>query len=143
MVFSWGGGNSDVDSLHQFRRANQEGRLDLEEHCHGAMANAYVAGASGLPSALFKGYESTLYPEVNANFRFMSYPFSRERLTAVPAIKPDVGAIQAQRAVPKGNVRFDGIMGVQKECLLASKPSLANGGRVRGVFPILILPQNA
>lgn len=51
MKFSWGG-NPGVGSLHRFRDAveNQWPRpLEIEEHSHAAMANAYEAGAANLP----------------------------------------------------------------------------------------------
>ena len=51
-------------------------------------------------------------------------PFTGERLTAVPALRPDVGIVHAQRADRKGNVQLWGITGVQKETVLASERSL-------------------
>ncbi len=123
MIFSWGG-NPGVGSLHQFRRAIQDGLLEIEEHSHGAMACAYAAGASGMPVALFKGYQGTSYPNVNSNIKFVSCPFTGENLAAVPAINPDVGVIHAQKSDPNGNIWINGITGVQKEVLLASKHSI-------------------
>jgi glutaconate CoA-transferase subunit A len=123
MVFSWGG-NPGVGSLHRLRCAIEEGSLEIEEHSHGAMANAFSAGASGMPVAFFKGYEGTSYPQINPNIRFVHCPFTGEQLTAVPAISPDVGVIHAQKADPQGNIWIDGIIGVQKEVLLASKYSI-------------------
>ncbi len=58
LVFSWGG-NPGVGSLHRFRDAVEHGwpvPLALEEHSHAGMANRYVAGASGLPFAVLRGY---------------------------------------------------------------------------------------
>ena len=52
LVFSWGG-NPGVGSLHRLRDAIENGwphKLEIEEHSHAAMANAYEAGAAGLPS---------------------------------------------------------------------------------------------
>src|SRR5262249_55212330 len=51
MIFSWGG-NPGVGSLHRVRDAVERdwpAPLALEEYSHGAMANAYAAGASNLP----------------------------------------------------------------------------------------------
>ena len=51
LVFSWGG-NPGVGSTHRIRDAVENGwpnRLELEEHSHAAMANAYEAGAANLP----------------------------------------------------------------------------------------------
>src|ERR1700748_1063401 len=61
LVFSWGG-NPGVGSLHRFRDAAQHSwpcPLELEEHSHAGMANRYVAGASGLPFAVLRGYNGT------------------------------------------------------------------------------------
>ena len=45
-------------------------------------------------------------------------------LTAVPALRPDVTVIHAQRADRAGNVQMWGITGVQKEAVLAAHRSL-------------------
>jgi hypothetical protein len=61
LVFSWGG-NPGVGSLHRFRDAYENGwpgPLEIEEHSHAGMANRYVAGASGLPFAVLRGYRGT------------------------------------------------------------------------------------
>lgn len=51
-------------------------------------------------------------------------PFTGEELAAVPAMRPDVGIVHAQRADLRGNVQFWGIPGVQREVVLASQRSL-------------------
>ncbi len=48
----------------------------------------------------------------------------REMLAAVPAIRPDVTIIHAQRADRAGNVLLDGIVGVQKQAVLAAKRAI-------------------
>lgn len=126
LIFSWGG-NPGVGSLHRFRDAVERGwpvPLEIEEHSHAAMANAYAAGAAGLPFAVFRGYLGVELPSVNPNIRFVDCPFTGERLAAVPAHRPDVGIIHAQRADRAGNVLIEGIIGVQKEVVLASKRSI-------------------
>jgi glutaconate CoA-transferase subunit A len=51
-------------------------------------------------------------------------PFTGETLAAVPAHRPSVGVIHAQRADRNGNVQLWGILGVQKETVLASARSI-------------------
>src|SRR3989442_14617012 len=71
LVFSWGG-NPGVGSLHRFRDAVQNGwpvPLEIEEHSHAGMANRYVAGASGLPFAVLRGYVGTDLPGQTATIR--------------------------------------------------------------------------
>lgn len=123
LVFSWGG-NPGVGSLHRLRDAVEHGwpqPLELEEHSHAGMAHAYAAGAAGLPLAVLRGYAGTDLPRVNPNVRFIDDPFTGERLAAIPSIRPDVSIVHAQRADRSGNVLIEGIVGVQKEAVLAAK----------------------
>ena len=126
LIFSWGG-NPGVGSLHRVRDAieNQFPRsLETVEHSHAAMANAYEAGASGLPLAVFRGYVGSELPLVNSQIAKITCPFSGEELAAIPSILPDVGIVHAQRADRKGNVLIEGIVGVQKEAVLAARRSV-------------------
>jgi glutaconate CoA-transferase, subunit A len=125
LVFSWGG-NPGVGSLHRFRDAVENDwpePLELEEHSHAGMANRYAAGAANLPFAVLRGYVGTELME-RTTVATITCPFSGETLTAVPAIRPDVGIVHAQRADREGNVQLWGIIGVQKEIALASARSL-------------------
>jgi glutaconate CoA-transferase subunit A len=88
------------------------------------MANRYLAGASGLPFAVLRGYVGTDLPAQTDTIKQITCPFTGEVLTAVPALSPDVTIIHAQRADRKGNVQMWGILGVQKEAVLASRRSL-------------------
>jgi glutaconate CoA-transferase subunit A len=126
LVFSWGG-NPGVGSLHRFRDAVQNGwpsPLEIEEHSHAGMANRYVAGASGLPFAVLRGYVGTDLIARSEQIRPITCPFTGELLTAVSALRPDVTIVHAQRADRSGNVQMWGITGVQKEAVLAAKRSL-------------------
>ncbi len=110
-----------------FRDAYEKGwpkKLEIEEHSHAAMANAYDAGAAGLPCAVFKGYRGAELTRVNPNIKFVECPFTGEKLAAVPAIRPDVAVVHAQKANKKGDILFEGIVGVQKEAVLAAKKSI-------------------
>ena len=123
LIFSWGG-NPGVGSLHRFREAIEQGwpnKIEIEEHSHAAMANAYEAGAAGLPLAVFRGYIGTDLPKVNPRIKSIECPFTGEKLAAIPSHRPDVAVIHAQRADRKGNVMIEGVLGVQKEAVLASK----------------------
>jgi glutaconate CoA-transferase subunit A len=125
LVFSWGG-NPGVGSLHRLRDAVEHAwpqPLELEEHSHAGMAAAYAAGAANLPFGVLRGYVNG---DLAARTRvaFIECPFTGERLAAVPAHRPDVGIIHAQRADRRGNVQLWGILGVQKETVLASARSI-------------------
>jgi len=126
LVFSWGG-NPGVGSLHRFRDAVENGwphPLEIEEHSHAAMANAYEAGAANLPFAVFRGYKGVDLPKVNSRIASVTCPYTGEVLATVPALRPDAAIIHALKADREGNVLLEGIVGVQKEAVLAAKRSL-------------------
>ena len=126
LIFSWGG-NPGVGSLHRLREAVERGwphPIEIEEHSHAAMAHAYAAGAAGMPSAFFKGYRGSDLAKVNPNIKFIACPFTGEPLAAVPALRPDVSIVHAQKADRAGNVLIAGIIGVQKEAVLAAARSI-------------------
>ena len=137
LVFSWGG-NPGVGSLHRLRDAVERGwphPIEIEEHSHSAMAHAYAAGAAGMPAAFFRGYLGSDLPTVNANVKFVACPFTGESLAAVPAHRPDVTMVHAQKADRDGNVLFEGIVGVQKEAVLAARRSLVTVEEIVDAFP--------
>lgn len=126
LIFSWAG-NPGVGSLHRFRDAVERSwpvPLEIEEHSHAGMANRYQAGASGLPFAVLRGYRGTSLAAYTNGVADIICPFTGETLTAVSALRPDVGVIHAQRADRQGNVQYWGITGVQKEVVLASARSI-------------------
>src|SRR5437763_520128 len=78
LIFSWGG-NPGVGSLHRFRDAVENAwpvPLEIEEHSHAGMANRYVAGASGIPFAVLRGYNGTDLPERTPSIKAIECPFT-------------------------------------------------------------------
>jgi glutaconate CoA-transferase, subunit A len=142
LTFSWGG-NPGVGSLHRLRDAVENDwphPLALEERSHSDLANAYVAGASNLPFAVLRGYIGSDLARFNPNIRFITCPFTGEKLAATPAVRPDVTLIHAQKADRKGNVLLWGILGVQKEAVLAAKHAIVT---VEEIVDELNAPPNA
>lgn len=123
LIFSYVG-NPGVGLLRRVRDAvenNFPHPIEIEEHSHAAMANAYEAGAAGLPLAVFRGYKGAGLAQVNPNIRSIIDPFTGEELAAIPSVRPDVSFIHAQRANRRGDVLVEGIIGIQKEAVLAAK----------------------
>jgi glutaconate CoA-transferase subunit A len=141
MIFSWGG-NPGVGSIHRFRDAveNQWPEpLEIEEHEHAGMAAAFSAGASNLPFGILRGYVGTELAE-HTRVKFIVCPFTGEQLAAIPAIRPDVAIIHAQKADRKGNVWLWGVLGVQKEAVLAAKRAIVT---VEEIVDELDAPMNS
>jgi glutaconate CoA-transferase, subunit A len=132
LTFSWGG-NPGVGSLHRLRDAVEHAwpqPLQIHEHAHAGMAAAYTAGAARLPFGVLRGYLGTDLPHVNPQVRSVICPYTGEQLATVPALNPDVTIVHAQTADRQGNVRFDGIVGAQKEAALAAKTLIVTVERV-------------
>ena len=142
LIFSWGG-NPGVGSLHRLRDAVENDwptALAIEEHDHAGMAAAYAAGAANLPFGVLRGYLGTDLPKYNSRIKFIECPFTGEQLAAVPAIRPDVSIIHAQKADRRGNVLMWGVVGVQKEAVLAARRAIVT---VEEIVDRLDAPSNA
>ncbi|MBV9300475.1 MAG: CoA transferase subunit A [Acidobacteriaceae bacterium] len=142
LVFSWGG-NPGVGSLHRFRDAIQSAwpaPLHIEEHSHADMAARYQAGASGLPFAVVRGYVGSDLPKFNPKIKSVTCPFTGETLAATPALNPDLTIIHAQKADFEGNVLIYGIIGIQKEAVLAAKKAIVT---VEEIVENLEAPMNS
>jgi glutaconate CoA-transferase, subunit A len=123
VIFSYAG-NPGVGLLRRMRDAIENSwprGIETVEHSHAAMANAYDAGAAGLPLAVFRGYRGAGLKDVNPDIRSITCPYTGEELATVPAHRPDVAFIHAQKASRGGDVLVEGIIGVQKQVALAAK----------------------
>ena len=126
LVFSWGG-NPGVGSLHRFREAVQAGwpvPLEIEEHSHAGMAARYVAGASGLPFAVLRGYLGTDLPTVTDTIRTDRVPVHRRDPGRGAGAQPRRHDHPRAAGRPGRNVALWGITGVQKEAVLAAARSI-------------------
>jgi glutaconate CoA-transferase, subunit A len=142
LTFSWGG-NPGVGSLHRLRDAVENGwprPLAITEHSHAGMAAAFTAGASRLPFGMLRGYAGTDLERVNDQVRRVSCPYTGETIATVPALRPDLTILHAQRADRSGNVLLYGIVGAQKEAGLAAAKLLVT---VEEVVDDLRAPMNA
>jgi glutaconate CoA-transferase subunit A len=119
LVFSWAG-NPGVGSLHAFRRAVERGQLEIEEYSHFGLSMRLLAGATNMPFLPLRNYYGSDLPAVNPRIKPMESPFDGEPLFAVPALRPDVAIVHAQRADEDGNVQVWGLRGVQREAAFAA-----------------------
>ena len=142
LTFSWGG-NPGVGSLHRLRDAVEKGwprPIEIVEHSHAGMAASYTAGASNLPFGVLRGYIGTDLATVNAQVRSVTCPYTGEKLTTVPALRPDLTILHAQLADRSGNVLLRGILGAQKEAAMAARRLVVT---VERVVDELDAPMNA
>src|SRR3981189_2747818 len=80
LIFSWVG-NPRVPVCEE---KCWHGPTGVGEHPQAAMANAYEAGAAGLPLAVFRGYLGVDLPKVKPNIPSITCPYTGEKLGAAP-----------------------------------------------------------
>jgi glutaconate CoA-transferase subunit A len=109
LIFSWMG-NPGVGNLHAVRRRVEKADpapLELEEYSHFGMVSRYMAGAD--------------IPKVNPKIVPMASPYDPDdTVYVVPALRPDVAIVHAQRADADGDTQIWGLLGCQKEAALAA-----------------------
>jgi glutaconate CoA-transferase subunit A len=120
-------GNVIMGVGFNMRRAVEEGRprtIEIEDYTNFTISLALHASALGIPFIPTKSLLGTGMISVGQPFKEMECPYTKEKLVLVPALKPDVAVVQAQRADEEGNTHFWGGSGVTKEAALAARKVL-------------------
>jgi glutaconate CoA-transferase subunit A len=120
IIFSYSG-NPGVGSLRILRTEMESGRLEYEEYSHFAMITRLTAGAAGLPFLPMKPVGTEDLLKANPSYRTVVDPYGGETLNTVPALRPDVAIVHAQRASAEGDAQIWGIIGEQKEAAFAAR----------------------
>ena len=123
VIFSWAG-NPGVGPLYAFRQAVERGEpipLEIEEYSHFGMVLRLQAGAANLPFLPTRTFGGSDLPRVNPRIKQVTCPYTGEELWCVPALRPDVAIVHAQRADEDGNTQVWGLVGVHKEAAFASE----------------------
>jgi glutaconate CoA-transferase subunit A len=120
VIFSYMG-NPGVGSLRIVRSEIEAGRLEWEEYSHFGMISRLQAGATGLPFMPMNPTAAGDLERVNPNYRTVKDPYSGDVVVVVPALKPDVAIVHAQRTDAEGNAHIWGIIGEQKEAAFAAE----------------------
>jgi glutaconate CoA-transferase, subunit A len=120
LIFSYAG-NPGVGSLRLVRRAIERGEVEWEEYTHYGMVARLYAGAARLPFMHLRSNAGSDLPAANPLIRTVTCPYTGEELSTVPALRPDVAIVHAQRADAEGNAHIWGIVGEQKEVAFAAE----------------------
>lgn len=103
-------GNPGIGLSHICRRAQQDEQLVIRETSNFALLLRLEAAALGVPFLPTWTLDGGDLPAF-ADQATITCPFTGETLRAVPALRPDVAIIHAQRADRAGNVQLWGITG--------------------------------
>ena len=120
-------------TAYRWRRAIEEGRLEVEDYSHLAMASRFLAGSLGLP---FMPTKSMLGTDLLAKriprsggkaFEIIKNPWDPEEpVVLLPACTPDVSIVHVQKADEMGNLIIEGFTTHETEMIKASKTVIAS-----------------
>jgi glutaconate CoA-transferase subunit A len=104
-------GNPGIGLAHAFSRAVAAGSIELEEWTNYTMLLRLQAAATGVPFLPARVLRDGDIPGASIDVRTVTCPYSGEVLSAIPALRPHVALIHAQRASTSGNIQLWGILG--------------------------------
>jgi glutaconate CoA-transferase subunit A len=117
----------------RWRKAIEEGRLEIEDYSHLAMASRFLAGSLGLPFMPTKSMLGTdllakRRPSANGSaFEIIKNPWDPEEpVVLMPACTPDVSIVHVQKADEMGNLIIEGFTTHELEMIKASKTVVAS-----------------
>jgi len=123
-----------------FRRAIEKEGLAYDEITGLAIILGFEAAGRGVPFLPYRGPFGSDYLEQRPEFyKTINCPFTGEEMIAVPAIKPDVAIIHAQRADPAGNIQIEGTGGSDLELAKAAEKVIVT---VEEIVPTEVLREN-
>ena len=113
-------GNVATGQGYNFRRAVEQGELEMIDFSNQSLQTGLEAAAKGLPYGLTKSLLGSDILSGNPHLAPAICPFSGQKVVAVEAIRPDVAIIHAQRSDDQGNVVLWGPTGVALEAAAAA-----------------------
>jgi len=123
-----------------FRRAIEKEGLAYDEITGLAIILGFEAAGRGVPFLPYRGpFGSDCVKQRPEFYKTINCPFTGEEMTAVPAIKPDVAIIHAQRADPAGNIQIEGTSGSDLELAKAAEKVIVS---VEEIVPTEVLREN-
>ncbi len=125
-------GFEDLGLAPCFRRAAEEGALNVLECDEGGLTHALYAGAGGIPFiALPAGIGRSDIPRASPElYREVQDPFSGEIHWAIRALRPDVALIACVEADEEGNVAFGRVPFTDRVLALAARSLIVQVERV-------------
>ena len=113
-----------------FRRAIEQGIMEMEDYSHLGMISRFLAGEMGLPfmptkSMLGSDMLTHQAKSTGKKYELIQDPWNPgDPVLLLPALRPDVALIHAQRADATGNVVIDGFLALDVELARASKHTI-------------------
>lgn len=103
---SYVGFEQDLGLAPAYRRAAEQGTIEIRETCCYTLLQQLRAAEYGLPFMPVRGVAGTGIGDLHPEYGEVTCPFTGQTLVAVPALAPDVALIHGLSADRRGNVHL-------------------------------------
>jgi len=104
---SYVGFEQDLGLAPAYRRAAEEGTVEVAESCCATILAQLRASEMGLPFLPVRGVRGSDIAGMHPEYAEISCPFTGETLVAVPALRPDVALLHAPVGDRYGNLHLE------------------------------------
>ena len=104
---SYVGFEQDLGLAPAYRRAAEEGSIEVAESCCVSMLAQLRAAEMGLPFLPVRGVRGSDIAALHPEYATITCPFTGEMLIAVPALRPDVALMHAPFGDRYGNLHLE------------------------------------
>ena len=127
---SYVGYEQDHGLAPSFRRAAQQGSLEVRESCCDTMLTQLRAAEMGLPFLPVHGVKGTDIEALHPEYSRVTCPFTGESFVAVPPLAPDVALIHAPIGDRSGNLHLEQPYVLDERFAVASAMVIATVDRI-------------
>lgn len=104
---SYVGFEQDIGLAPAYRRASEEGSIEVAESCCVTILAQLRAAEMGLPFLPVRGVRGSDIGRLHPEYAEITCPFTGQTLVAVPALRPDVALLHAPIGDRYGNLHLD------------------------------------
>ena len=104
---SYVGFEQDLGLAPAYRRAAEEGSIEVAESCCATLLAQLRAAEMGLPFLPVRGVRGSDIATLHPEYAEITCPFTGETLIAVPALRPDVALLHAPSGDRYGNLHLE------------------------------------
>lgn len=104
---SYVGFEQDLGLAPAYRRAAQEGTIEVAESCCATLLTQLRAAEMGLPFLPVRGVRGSDIASLHPEYAEVTCPFTGETLVAVPALRPDIALLHAPAGDRYGNLHLE------------------------------------
>jgi len=150
IMLSWSA-NEAFGTGYRYRKAVQEGIIEVEDYSNFGLTAKLMAGAMGIPFMPIMSQKGSSINEIRSflgenKLKHIECPFTKQKVTLIPGINPDISIIHCQRADTEGNLQtwgslFSAKYGAQSgKTIIASVEEIVDTDTIRRNPELTLVP---